>query len=387
MKICGIICEYNPFHFGHLYQLEEAKRLSGCDAVVCVMSWSFVQRGEAAVCGRYERARHAVLSGADAVLELPAVFSTSSAELFARGAVKLLASLPGFSCLCFGAESGTPEQFAETARALDEEPECVSEEIGRRLREGESFVRARASAWKGKIPDVINAPNNILGVEYARALSSLRPDVSLLPVERTGSGYSEETLRGRYSSATAIRAALGRGEREAVKKALPDCVQKSLEKFRPCGEERLEAMEKYALLRASEEELRAVADCTEGLENALKKGAEANADLPSSLSSRRYTSSRIRRILVQNLLGISEKFVRECLSSPLFLRLLAVIEDGKDLLKALGNAAYPLIVRTADGRRLSGMAKECHEKDEFAARLLSVVRGLPPEKKRVRTEN
>ena len=146
-------CEYNPFHFGHLYQLEEAKRLSGCDAVVCVMSGSFVQRGEAAVCGRYERARHAVLSGADAVLELPAVFSTSSAELFARGAVKLLASLPGFSCLCFGAESGTPEQFAEAARALDEEPECVSEEIGRRLREGESFVRARASAWKGKIPE------------------------------------------------------------------------------------------------------------------------------------------------------------------------------------------------------------------------------------------
>lgn len=94
MKICGIICEYNPFHFGHLYQLEEAKRLSGCDAVLCVMSGSFVQRGEAAVLGRYERARHAVQAGADAVIELPAVFSSSPAELFAKGAVKMLSALP-----------------------------------------------------------------------------------------------------------------------------------------------------------------------------------------------------------------------------------------------------------------------------------------------------
>ena len=165
MKICAIICEYNPFHFGHLYHLREAKRLTGCDAVLCIMSGNFVQRGESALLDKYERAAHAVRAGADAVVELPAVFSTSSAEFFASGAIKLLSCVPGVTWLCFGAESGSAEDFLAAARALNDEPPSVSEEISRRMREGTGFVRARAEAWKNHLPDMPDLPNNILGTE------------------------------------------------------------------------------------------------------------------------------------------------------------------------------------------------------------------------------
>lgn len=379
MKICGIICEYNPFHFGHLYQLEEAKRLSGCDAVLCVMSGSFVQRGEAAVLGRYERARHAVQAGADAVIELPAVFSSSPAELFAKGAVKMLSALPEVKWLCFGAESGSKEEFIAAARALNEEPEAVSKEIGRLMQGGRSYARARAEAWKGKIPPLLDSPNDILGVEYTRAVLTLSSGPEILPVRRVGSGYADETMRGKYSSASAIRVSLARGEREGLGEALPPYVAQSLNKN---IEDHLEALEKYALLTVSAERLRAVADCREGLENALKRAAEENLpSLAQALTSKRYTTSRIRRILLQNLLGISEALIRESLSAPLYLRLLAAKDGREDVLSALGGADFPLIVRTGDEKKLSGTAKECLGKDEFAARVFRIVRGLSPEKK------
>lgn len=384
MKICGIICEYNPFHYGHLHLLEEARRLSGCDAVICIMSGSFVQRGDAALLGRYQRARHAVLAGADAVIELPAVFSTSSAENFARGAVKIFSAVPGADCLAFGVEGGTEEEFLNAASAMKQEPESVSKAIGDLLRNGTSYVRARAQAWNGKIPDLFSSPNNILGLEYAKAALSSSPRLRLLPVRRVGGGYSDEETRGKFSSAAAIRAALDRGDFKAAAEAVPGYVAESLSAVKPGGETRLEALEKYALLNSSADTLKKTADCTEGLENALRKAAEKNThNLPSSLASKRYTSSRIRRILVQNLLGISADFIRECLSSPLYLRVLAADARRKEIMNELGKAAFPLLVRTSDEKKTGTVADACAKKDEYAARVLSYVRGFAAEKRDV----
>jgi len=118
MKICAVICEYNPFHNGHAYQLSEAKKRSQADAVLCIMSGNFVQRGESAIVDKFTRAKHAVLGGADAVIELPTIFATSNAELFAKGAISILSSIPDVTTLCFGAETASTEAFLQTAKLI-----------------------------------------------------------------------------------------------------------------------------------------------------------------------------------------------------------------------------------------------------------------------------
>lgn len=267
MKICAIICEYNPFHNGHLYQLREAKRRSGADALLCVMSGNFVQRGEAAIMDKYTRAKHAVSAGADIVVELPTVFATSNAELFAKGAISLISSVPEVSHLCFGAETANKTAFLLAAKYLNNEPKEVSEKIKAAVSEGVSYAKARAQAWAGFIPfELLCSPNNILGLEYTRALLEYGADIEILPVTRIGGGYNDGELKDAYSSASAIRTALKNGE--SLSEHLPAFVLDDLPKKL---EAHLDALEKYALLTRSKAEIASVCDCTEGLENALKK--------------------------------------------------------------------------------------------------------------------
>ena len=196
MKICAIICEYNPFHNGHLYHLNEARERSGADAIVCVMSGNFVQRGEAAIMDKYTRARHAVLAGADAVIELPTVFATSNAELFAKGAIHLLSSIPNVESLCFGAENAEKTAFLLGARYLNNEPKEVSEKLKAEIEKGISYAKARAQAWAGFLPlDLLCSPNNILGLEYTKAILSNAADIEILPIKRKGGAYSDSTLQ------------------------------------------------------------------------------------------------------------------------------------------------------------------------------------------------
>ena len=369
MKICGIICEYNPFHNGHLYQLREAKRLSGADAVVCVMSGNFVQRGEAAILDKYTRAKHAVLAGADIVIELPTPFATANAELFAKGAVALLSSIPAVDTLCFGAENADKLAFISAARYLNEEPKEVSEKIKNAVSLGVSYAKARAQAWAGFIPfELLSSPNNILGLEYTKALLAIGADISILPISRVGAGYKDGDLQTNFSSATAIRNAIQDGE--DFSDNLPDFVAKDLPKSL---ENRLDTLEKYAVLAKSTDEIKRVCDCTEGLENALKKAAKQPESLAETLTSPRYTSSRIRRIALQNLLNIDEDLIRDCLRSPLYLRILAVRKGRSDLLSALGESPFPILARAHDENALTGTAKTCFEVDTFAEKTYGLL--------------
>ena len=369
MKICGIICEYNPFHNGHLYQLREAKRLSGADAIVCVMSGNFVQRGEAAILDKYTRAKHAVLAGADVVIELPTPFATANAELFAKGAVALLSSIPAVDTLCFGAEKADKLAFISAARYLNDEPKEVSDKIKAAVAGGVSYAKARAQAWAGFIPmEMLSSPNNILGLEYTKALLSIGADISILPIERVGAGYNDGELQEHYSSATAIRGAIEKGEDFSGN--LPDFVAKDLPKVL---ENKLDALEKYAILSKSTDEIKRVCDCTEGLENALKKAAKLPESLVATLTSARYTSSRIRRIALQNLLNIDENLIRESLCSPLYLRVLAAKKERSDVLSALGESSYPIIARAHDEKILDGAAKRCYDADVFAEKTYGLL--------------
>ena len=376
MKICAIICEYNPFHNGHLYQLREAKRLSGADALLCIMSGNFVQRGEAAIMDKYTRAKHAVLAGADIVIELPTIFATSNAELFAKGAISILSTIPNVDTLCFGAENANKTAFYLAARYLNDESEEVSQKIKETVATGVSYAKARAQAWAGFIPlDLLSSPNNILGLEYTRALLAGHSSIQILPIERIGSGYNDDALQENYSSASAIRSAIKDGNKFANN--LPDFVARDLPKIL---ESCLDTLEKYALISRSTQEIASVCDCTEGLENALKKAALHKETLVDSLTSARYTSSRIRRIALQNLLNIPETLIRESLFAPLYLHVLAAKKDRKDVLSSLSQASVPVIIRAHDEDKLDGVSKECFAVDNYAEQVYSLLYNYPTSK-------
>ena len=368
MKICAIICEYNPFHNGHLYQLEQA-RASGADAVLCIMSGNFVQRGEAAVMDKYTRAKHAVMAGADIVIELPTVFATSNAEIFAKGAIKLLSSIPAVTSLCFGAETDDAEAFLSAAKQLNNEPAEISGKIKQNLSVGMSFAKARAEAWSQLIPqELLSSPNNILGLEYAKAIVAYNANIRLLPILRIGSGYNTMELKENYSSASAIRQAIKNKEKTGSN--LPDYVKNDLPNEL---ENKLVVLEKYAVISKNATNLTKVCDCNEGLENAFKNATLSPLSFPESLTSARYTASRIRRIALQNLLNIEENFIRECLCSSLYLHVLATKKSRKDVLTALSESSLPLLVRAHDEDVLTDTAKACHAKDIFAEAVYSLL--------------
>lgn len=383
MKICGIVCEFNPLHNGHAYLLEQARANSGCDALVCVMSGNFTQRGEPACLEKYTRAQHAILAGADAVIELPTVFACAPAELFARGAIRLLASLPDFECLAFGCESGNECAFRIAAASASAESVAWKSAIRGRLDSGMSLTRARAEAAAEadvRTANMLSSPNNILGVEYAKALLAEKNGAALLPVKRVGSAHGEDKLRSGYSSATAVRRAVAEGRLSDAEESLPPFVYHALA-YAPDLSAAYKSVALYAALSRPAEEMRGILDCTEGLENRIRSVAKSGAsydELIAEVTSKRYISSRIRRILAAAVLGIGEKLVRDSLKSALYFNLLAVRRERSDeLLPLFAGSAFPSVIRREDERALAGTAKLCYAKDIFAEELYASLSHTP----------
>lgn len=233
MRTVGIIAEYNPFHTGHAYHLQKAREVSGADFTVVVMSPDFVQRGEPAVFDKYTRTRLALMGGADLVVELPVCYACGSAEYFAEGAAALLNSLGAVDCLCFGSETDSAKAFLQTASVLSEEPEEYRRHLKERLKQGHTFPKARSMALEAYLTSkqqqpkkaaadcetnqgrgrllpesFLETPNNILGVEYCKALKKLNASLTPIPVLRRGNGFHSHALDGSYCSATALRSAI-----------------------------------------------------------------------------------------------------------------------------------------------------------------------------------
>ena len=348
-----------------MHQLQQAKRLSGADFLLCIMSGNFVQRGEAAIMDKYTRAKHAVLAGADAVIELPTLFATSNAELFAKGAIHVLSSIPNVTTLCFGAENADKLAFISAARYLCNEPKEVSQRIKELVSGGVSYAKARAQAWAGFIPmDMLCSSNNILGLEYTKAILSHDANIDILPIPRIGNDYNDATLHETYSSATAIRAAIEQGRETSNN--LPSFVQRDLPNQL---ENKLDALEKYAAFTKPAQDIAKICDCTEGLENALKKAAEENMPLVEKLTSARYTASRIRRIALQNLLNIEESLIQECLQAPLYLRVLAAKKANIEILSELSKSTFPVIARAHDEDSLTDSAQKSYSIDLYADKI------------------
>lgn len=204
MKITGLITEYNPFHKGHEYHIKKAKEVTGADYIIVVMSGDFVQRGTPACVQKHVRAHMALVSGADLVLELPVAYATGSAELFAQGAVSILHHLGVVDYICFGSECGTTEPLMEIARLLVDEPDWYRASLQEHLKNGLSYPAARAAAIP-KYSELLSSPNNILGIEYCKALLRLNSHIQPVSIKRKGNLYHAEQLNENLPSATAIR--------------------------------------------------------------------------------------------------------------------------------------------------------------------------------------
>lgn len=380
MKICACIAEYNPFHFGHLKHIDYMKTVLGAEKIIVVMSGNFTQRGEPAVLDKFTRARHAVIAGADAVIELPTVFATANAEIFARGAVNLINSLGIADGLCFGVESGTEEAYISLAKAMNNESKEFKRILKEKLETGISLAKAKFETVQALSDEkfdsaLISSPNNILGLEYTKALLKTNGNINIYPMPREGD-HNDKTLKKGITSATSIRQILKTGKIRKLKKSLPPFVYKDLKEY-PFSFDKL-TMAKIITTEA--EEIEKILDCTEGLENRIKAFSKDNHTvdaLVEKVTTKRYTETRVRRILTANLLGIKENLVLDALSSNLYAKVLAVNSNGKDVIPLLCNSSsIPVLTRKSDSGALKKTAEKVFEKDVLANDIYNLMTGV-----------
>lgn len=363
MKILAIICEFNPFHNGHAYLIETARKLSGCDAVLCIMSGNFTQRGEMCIVDKYARARHAILGGANCVIQLPAPFAVAPAEIFAKGAIKILSAIPEVTCLAFGCESGDKQSLERAAGMLIDESGNFKNVLNENLNSGESYIKSYTSAFEacGGDKELVSNPNNILGLEYTKAILRAKADIEILPVRRIGAGFSDGKLKDNYSSASAIRQNL---TDDKVKNNLPEFVFNDLHGAKSRND--YDNFLRHCLFKTDAVDLKRVYGCGEGLENKLKSLENLPLDkIIENATSKRYSSSRIRRILCANALELYKDDTENFLNGNLYIKPLAVKKQRADeILSALSKSAYPVI--TGGGYpELSEPAAKCLEKDKY----------------------
>ena len=359
MHATGIIAEYNPFHNGHAYQAAEARKLGNADVIIAVMSGHVTQRGEIALFDKWNRAASAVASGIDLVFELPAVFAARSAQHFATGGVRLLAALGIADHLSFGAETADLSLLANAAAGLSN-PEVVNN-LKHSLGEGKTYAAAMAAALSScghTFGDFITSPNNILGVEYLRAVHKYAPELKPLPVCRMGRDYHASGICGRISSATAIRRQLlsSTSIDPVTASSMPSTAVAILsgmlaEGSAPADSTRMDAHILAILRRMNNQELRLLPECSEGLENRLIKSATLSGTvraLLEHLKSKRYPYSRLQRIIAHVLLGTTKSQLEEFdRSGPLYARLLAFNKKGRAVLRSLSHhATIPIINKT-----------------------------------------
>ncbi|MBO2517600.1 MAG: HIGH nucleotidyl transferase [Clostridiales bacterium] len=383
MGICGVVAEYDPFHRGHSYHLEQARELSGCEKLVCFMSGSFTQRGAPAVFTPAARARAALENGADAVLLLPYTHAVREAEHFALGGVALTAKL-GCTHLSFGCETDDIRLLQTAAELLENEDDALREDIRRGLEQGLSFAAARGGALRkrtGDEDDLLSLPNNTLAICYLRAIRRLGVSLIPVPVKRTGD-YHAVTAQP-MPSASYVRSRLAAGDDAVVRDALGEAAFALFEGERAAGRvlmpggDKTGAMLLYRLQSMTPEELRLYPDCREGIENrilSMARSAASAEELVDAVKTRRYTRGRITRLLCHVLTGTKEADLPEL---PSYTRVLGFRRDAAALLRFMQDRAE------AEG--LSILSRPVPERDgtgsfdEKADKLWFLAAGLAPE--------
>ena len=369
MKVNGIIAEYNPLHNGHKYHMEESRRLTGADYTVVIMSGDFVQRGAPALLNKYRRAEMALKCGADLVLELPSIYAASSAEYFAMGAVSALDKLDVVTHLCFGSECGDTEILTKIAEILLEEPEAYSATLRKYLKEGYSYPNARTWALTTNYPfleryqNVFSTPNNILGIEYIKALLKRNCDITPITIQRTGAGYHDRMTDTEYCSAMALRQALYAGQdTDYFQNQMPaealDILRESLKDSAFIRSNDFSDMLYYKLLLERDTGYDEYLDVSPDLSDRIRNNLDNYRDYDSFcdlLKTKNMTYTRISRCLLHILLNLKQETLNDCkkLDYAPYARVLGMRKDAGDLLSAIKKqSSVPLVTKLADAEKL-----------------------------------
>lgn len=410
MNVIGIIAEYNPFHNGHAYQIAHVKKNLHADYIVVAASGDYVQRGEPALLDKYTRARMALSSGADLVLELPVLWSTASAELFADAGISLFEKTGCVNGICFGAESGDLALLRRIADVLADEPTDLKASLKYNLKSGSTFPKAREAALlsyfsgsagqDGALPvstETLSSPNNILALEYLKSLRRRASSITPYLLKREGAAYHETSIRSGASevpaSASAIRHTLfagGAGASEdsadgILHHAMPQEALSILQDYRAdfpllCADD-FSSILGYLLLSSSASQLARTADSSPEFANRMRNQLPyytSFSSFASRLKSKEMTLTRINRILLHSILGItsSDYACGNALDKIPYLRILGFRKSAAPLLAALkASAAVPLITRPSQAPKLlSPDAMQVFEHDVFAGNLYLQMR-------------
>lgn len=373
MRVAGIVAEYNPFHGGHAYHIAQTRR-AGCSHIAVVMGGNYTQRGEGACMEAAARCEAALRGGADLVLELPLPWAAASAETFAFGAVSLLDSLHCVDVLSFGSETGDLPALQNAAAELEQ---LDGSRLRQALRGGLSFPRAREAALGGRLADpaLLRRPNDILGVEYLKALRRLGSSIRPLAVRRRGAGHDAPDSEAGFASASFIRSRLAAGGWEEAARWLPPAGLAICQRefsagrapFLPCAAEPLILGQ---LRRMGPADFARLPDVGEGLENRLFRAAQEAVtleELYAAVKSKRYTLSRVRRMVLAAFLGLERQMTA---APPPYIRVLGLTGRGAEILRA-ARPSLPLISRHADTAGLNARgaavyALECRGSDLYA---------------------
>lgn len=393
MKTVGLITEYNPFHNGHAYHIEKAKMLTGADRVIVVMSGDFVQRGAPAVMPKHLRAESALLSGASLIIELPVCFATGSAEYFAQGSISLLNQLGCIDSICFGSECGDLHLLKEIAQILANEPIEYQTALKQALKEGASFPAARQEAlniYSDKYSEILASPNNILGIEYLKALAKIHSKMEPFTIKRIGAGYHDMDIDGQFSSATAIRSDIYQlADVNSSSESLPlthiqtqvpsschELMKKNYQTRYPVKADDFSLLLKAKLLSETAGSLSHYLDMSPELANRILRlrndylSFEQFCDL---LKTKELTRSRISRSFIHVLLGITNDWLTAMKAPAPYARILGFRRDHADLLGILKRTSdIPLITSPARAV-LADTAYQMLELDIYASDLYESV--------------
>ena len=381
MKIVGLVTEYNPFHNGHAYHIQKAKEITGADFVIVVMSGNYVQRGTPAIMPKFLRTECALHSGADLVIELPVCYSTGSAEYFATGAVSLLDKLGCVDFLCFGSECGDTVPLQLIADLLTSEPSEYRILLQNHLKSGDSFPRARQKALSEYLQTyaddrysdydfgaVLSNPNNILGIEYIKALNRLHSSITPFTIQRTGSGYHDTSLEHKFSSASAIREEIH--SLKKIEHFVPEITFSILEreyhKTFPITSNALSLLLKYRLLGETPDSLTKYVDVNEELANRIYNNLNNYSDFEQFcdvLKTKELTRARISRALLHIILCIKQTDLESYMDN-------GFRKDSSELLRIIKEKAeIPVLSTYAEKRSINSYGKTMLESDIIASNL------------------
>ncbi|MBP3457597.1 MAG: nucleotidyltransferase [Lachnospiraceae bacterium] len=393
MKITGIIAEYNPFHNGHRYQIQRAREITGADYIIIVMSGNFTQRGTPALIDKYSRAKMALMGGADLVLELPACYATGSAEYFAAGSIALLTQLGCVDSICFGSECGDIIPLKNIARALVNESTDYQKALRANIKNGSTFPVARNAALAETLDGfvsfdtILGYPNNILGIEYIKAILRQNSTIEPFTNMRIGSDYHSYKLADAFSSAISIRQSLSmQDDLEMVHAQLPSAtygiMQEDFHKTFPVYAADFSSMLKFKLICEREKGFTQYQDVTKAISDKLVRdtflmqGFDEFCDI---LKTKDVTYARISRCLSHILLDIYTDEVKQYMDSGIvfYARALGFNENAASLTKKIKkNTSIPLITKTTSAAaNLYPLGRKQFEHDVHAAHVYECIAG------------